>query len=136
MLPLYTRYLSTSDYGQIDVFQTTITLLIPIVTLQALEAVFRFSIDIKDKDTASKVVTNGIFLCIIGVFITLLLFPIFNSIEPFSSYTYLFYLIMFLTVIEGVTKQFVRGINKINIYVSADIIYTVSFVIFNIIFLY
>jgi O-antigen/teichoic acid export membrane protein len=135
MLPLYTRYLSTSDYGQIDVFQTTITLLIPIVTLQALEAVFRFSVDMEDKDTASKIITNGIFLCIIGVFITLLLFPIFNSIEPFSSYTYLFYLIMFLTVMEGVIKQFVRGMDKINIYVSADIIYTVSFVIFNIIFL-
>lgn len=135
MLPLYTRYLSTSDYGQIDVFQTTITLLIPIVTLQALEAVFRFSVDIKDKDTASKVITNGIFLSIIGVFITLLLFPIFNSIKPFSSYTYLFYLIMFLTAIEGVIRQFVRGMDKINLYVCVDIAHTVSFVIFNIIFL-
>lgn len=135
MLPLYTRMLTTSDYGQLDILQTTISLLIPLVTLQVVEAVFRFSVDMRDKDSASKVLTNGIFLCLIGMLITLLLFPIFNNFEPFATYTTMFYLIMFLTIFHGIIKQFVRGLEKIKTFVAADLIYTGSFVTFNIVFL-
>jgi len=135
MLPLYTRMLTTSDYGQLDILQTTISLLIPLVTFQVVEAVFRFSVDMRDKDSASKVLTNGIFLCLIGMLITLLLFPIFNNFEPFATYTTMFYLIMFLTIFHGIIKQFVRGLEKIKTFVAADLIYTGSFVTFNIVFL-
>lgn len=135
MLPLYTRMLTTSDYGQLDILQTTISLLIPLVTFQVVEAVFRFSVDMRDKDSASKVLTNGIFLCLIGMLITLLLFPIFNNFEPFATYTTMFYLIMFLTIFHGIIKQFVRGLEKIKTFVAADLIYTGSFVAFNIVFL-
>ena len=135
MLPLYTRMLTTSDYGQLDILQTTISLLIPLVTFQVVEAVFRFSVDMRDKDSASKVLTNGIFLCLIGMLITVLLFPIFNNFEPFATYTTMFYLIMFLTIFHGIIKQFVRGLEKIKTFVAADLIYTGSFVTFNIVFL-
>jgi len=135
MLPLYTRMLTTSDYGQLDILQTTISLLIPLVTFQVVEAVFRFSVDMRDEDSASKVLTNGIFLCLIGMLITLLLFPIFNNFEPFATYTTMFYLIMFLTIFHGIIKQFVRGLEKIKTFVAADLIYTGSFVTFNIVFL-
>ncbi|RAO99455.1 hypothetical protein PW5551_03825 [Petrotoga sp. 9PW.55.5.1] len=135
MLPLYTRMLTTSDYGQLDILQTTISLLIPLVTFQVVEAVFRFSVDMRDKDSASKVLTNGIFLCLIGMLITILLFPIFNNFEPFATYTTMFYLIMFLTIFHGIIKQFVRGLEKIKTFVAADLIYTGSFVAFNIVFL-
>ncbi len=135
MLPLYTRMLTTSDYGQLDILQTTISLLIPLVTFQVVEAVFRFSVDMRDEDSASKVLTNGIFLCLIGMLITVLLFPIFNNFEPFATYTTMFYLIMFLTIFHGIIKQFVRGLEKIKTFVAADLIYTGSFVTFNIVFL-
>jgi len=135
MLPLYTKLLSTSDYGQLDILQTTISLLVPLVTLQAVEAVFRFSVDMREKDSASTVLINGLFLCFVGILITLLLFPVFISFEPFSSYVTLFYLIMFLMMCNNVLKQFVRGLEKIRTFVASDLAYTASFVIFNIIFL-
>jgi len=135
MLPLYTRMLTTSEYGQLDILQTTISLLIPLVTFQVVEAVFRFSVDMRDKDSASKVLTNGIFLCLVGMLITLLLFPIFNNSEPFATYTAVFYLMMFLTIFHGIIKQFVRGLEKIKTFVAADLIYTGSFVTFNVVFL-
>ncbi len=135
MLPLYTRFLSTSDYGQLDVLQTTISLLIPLVTLQAVEAVFRFSIDMREKDSALSVLINAFFLCIVGILVTLSLFPVFHHFEPFSSYIAFFYSIMFLTMFDSILKQFVRGLEKIKTFVASDLAYTASFVAINIVFL-
>lgn len=135
MLPLYTRFLSTSDYGQLDVLQTTISLLIPLITFQAIEAVFRYSVDMRENESASSVLMNGILLCLIGMLISFLLFPIFRRIEPFSSYTLFFYLILFFSMLNGVLKQFVRGLGKIKTFVASDLAYTASFITFNIIFL-
>lgn len=42
LVPLYTSILTTKDYGIYDVFNTTIMLLIPILTSGMLEAVLRF----------------------------------------------------------------------------------------------
>ena len=135
MLPLYTRLLSTSDYGQLDVLQTTISLLIPLVTFQAVEAVFRYSVDMREKVYASSVLTNGLFLSFVGIVISFIFFPIFTRFEPFSSYTSLFYSIMILLMIDSIMKQFVRGLEKIKTFVASDLGYTASFVIFNIVFL-
>ena len=135
MLPLYTRFLSTSDYGKLDIIQTTISLLIPLITLQAVEAVFRYSVDMKKKSNASVVLINGLFLCLLGMVISLSLYPVFNKVEPFSSYIGLFYLIMFLNMACDVMKQFVRGLGKITVFVVSDLSYTASIVLFNVIFL-
>jgi len=135
MLPLYTRMLTTSDYGQLDILQTTISLLIPLITFQAVEAVFRYSVDIRENKSASSVLMNGILLCLFGMLISLLLFPVFARIEPFSTYLLFFYLILFFSMMNGVLKQFVRGLGKIKIFVVSDLAYTASFVTFNIIFL-
>ena len=135
MLPLYTRMLTTSDYGQLDVLQTTISLLIPLITFQAIEAVFRYSVDMRENKSASSVLMNGILLCLFGMLISLLLFPVFARIEPFSTYLLFFYLILFFSMMNGVLKQFVRGLGKIKIFVVSDLAYTASFVTFNIIFL-
>lgn len=45
LVPLYTSVLTTGQYGTYDLFNTTISLLIPIFTLNALEFVLRFSLD-------------------------------------------------------------------------------------------
>ncbi len=133
MLPLYTRMLTTSDYGQLDVLQTTISLLIPLITFQAIEAVFRYSVDMRENKSASSVLMNGILLCLFGMLISLLLFPVFTRIEPFSSYLLFFYLILFFSMMNSVLKQFVRGLGKIKAFVASDLAYTASFVTFNII---
>ena len=49
LVPLYTSVLSTGEYGTYDLFNTTISLLVPLLTFDIQEAVLRFSID-KDAD--------------------------------------------------------------------------------------
>ena len=45
LVPLYTNLLTTTEYGTYDLFNTTIGVLLPILTLNVQEAVLRFSID-------------------------------------------------------------------------------------------
>ena len=47
LLPLYTSYMTTSDYGSADLIVSTIGLLLPIFTMQMSSAVMRFAIDEK-----------------------------------------------------------------------------------------
>lgn len=57
LVPLYTSVLTTGQYGTYDLFNTTIGVLIPILTLNILYAILRFGMDkAYDKDA---IVTLG-----------------------------------------------------------------------------
>lgn len=43
LIPLYTNILTTTEYGIYDLFNATIGVLLPILTLNIQDAVFRFS---------------------------------------------------------------------------------------------
>lgn len=45
LVPLYTFVLSTEEYGTIDILNTTISLLLPLLTVNIQDAVLRFSLD-------------------------------------------------------------------------------------------
>ena len=45
LLPLYTTILTTSEYGTYDIINTTVSLLVPILTIDIGDAVLRFSMD-------------------------------------------------------------------------------------------
>lgn len=42
LLPFYTYYLSTDDYGYFDLITTTISLLTPIITFQIYDGLYRY----------------------------------------------------------------------------------------------
>ena len=45
LVPLYTSILTTADYGTYDLFNTTVGVLIPILTLNVQDGVMRFAMD-------------------------------------------------------------------------------------------
>ncbi len=49
LLPLYTAILSKEEFGTIDVFNTCVALLLPVITLQIEQGAFRFLVDIRDE---------------------------------------------------------------------------------------
>lgn len=64
LVPLYTYVLTTEDYGTADLISTTVSLLLPILSLNVQDAVLRFSLD-KEHDPekvisiASRIVVLG-----------------------------------------------------------------------------
>ena len=58
LVPLYTSFLSTEEYGIADLMNTTILLLIPILTVDMADAVMRFALDEKyHKKTLKNLLT-------------------------------------------------------------------------------
>ena len=55
LLPLYTSILTTEEYGTVDLLNTLASLLLPIVTFQVEQAVFRRLIDNRDKERYKKI---------------------------------------------------------------------------------
>ena len=82
LLPLYTAILSTEEYGTVDLLNTLVSLLLPIVTFQVEQAVFRNLIDNREnEDEKKKIISTGIFSvilqCIIYICIFFLISPFF-----------------------------------------------------------
>ena len=75
LLPLYTYALSTEEYGIVDLLNTLISLFIPIVILQIDQGVFRYLLDVRDKEEEKKkIISSTIFFTIIQSVIYLILF--------------------------------------------------------------
>ena len=73
LLPLYTAYLATSEYGIVDLIQTYVTLLVPIITLELEMSIFRWLIDSRGKDKETKkLISNDFYI----LFLSLVFFSI------------------------------------------------------------
>ena len=74
LLPLYTAILSTSEYGLVDLINSTAQLLIPVLLLSIQDATLRFSMDPEYKkedviSTTLKIISIGTLVLITGIFI-------------------------------------------------------------------
>lgn len=76
MLPLYTWKLTQSDFGISDLVLSTLSLLLPIISLSVYDAVLRFSLD-RNKDI-KEVFSNSMFISMIGVVIMIFSIPLFK----------------------------------------------------------
>lgn len=70
MIPLFSAWLSTEDYGMYDLLATYVSLLIPFITLSSSDAVFRFVIESNADDDKKKYIStafgiNAINTCIV-----------------------------------------------------------------------
>lgn len=136
LIPLYTNLLTTEEYGTYDIYSTTISLLIPILTLNIINAVLRYSLD-KEKNK-KNVFSIGMEMIIIS-FIFLLIFVIINNIFHIFGVLEKFWIyFIFLysgEVLYSLLTNFGRGIDKVKQIAIAAIINSVSILLFNIVFL-
>lgn len=136
LIPLYTSYLTTAEYGISDLITTTVSLLIPIFTLDIQDAVMRFALDknYDKKDVfsiATRIVLIGTTLVCVGtVIVSLLNIP---GIE--NSYLIFFVVMYFSTSAYNTISLFCRGIDKVSVMVIGSIINSAVTLSANILFL-
>ena len=135
LLPLFTRYLLTEDYGIIDLLQTYITLFVPILTLRIDSAVFRFLIDKRENEEEKKrILSNITFLLFIGIIFTTSLFAV---IFKLMNVKYLIYAIVNLLIlmVSSVFLQMLRGLGKNKEYSIGSIITGTITLVMNVVFI-
>lgn len=136
LLPLYTNILTTEEYGIYDLFTTTIGILVPILTLNIMESVLRFSIDKETNKT--EIFSIGLRVFLIGFFLLIVFSSInyiFNFIPLFNDYIICFILLYVCNAFLGIITSFARGLDKIADISIASVISSVFIILFNIIFL-
>lgn len=136
LVPLYTSVLSAAEYGSYDLAVSIATLLYPMLTLNIVDAVMRFSMDqaCEKKRVASiglKFVSISIVIFALGMYVlhTSKLWPDINGLEFFILLYYISY------VINNFLIQFSKGLEKVVDMAIAGIISTVVTVAGNVLFL-
>lgn len=135
MLPIFTRYMIPEDYGKLDVINTTVSLLVPILSLQIIEAIFRFAVESRVDHKNRDLLSTATLFSLIAFALSLFVHPILMRIAVFSQYSTYFYVIFYLTILNGLLKQYIRGLEKIKLYVFSDILYSLVFAVSNVILL-
>jgi len=117
MLPIYTRYLTTADYGTIELISMAIDLVSIILGLRIGEAVFKFYSDYEDPQDKKHVISTSIWLVlvlnafgvsIIAIFSKPLSVFIFGS-GSVASYLALFSLTLVFQALVEIPMLFIRA---------------------------
>lgn len=137
MVPLYTSVLSTEDYGIYDLFNTTILLLVPIITLNISDAVLRFAIDQSfDKDAIATIS----FKCFLSSTILVLAFFIINNqiglSNAINEYAIFFFFMYITQTLNGIITYYARGTDHIADLSISSVVSSVVIIFSNILFLF
>lgn len=136
LVPLYTNVLTTSEYGSYDLLQTTIGLLIPILTLNICESVLRFSLDNeRNKNDALSIGCKYLFVANTVIVILLILNRICSVVPIINDYSAQFFWLFFVQSVSGVMTSYARGIDRITDLSVSGVICSIVVIGSNILFL-
>lgn len=136
LVPLYTSVLSTTEYGIYDLIVSTVTLMYPVLTVNIVDAVMRFSMDQScDKKKVASIgfryVTFSIcvFTLFLAIFSYLNIWPEIDGLEIYIGLYYLFY------VLSQYFIQFAKGLERVADMGIAGVLSTLVMIVGNILFL-
>ncbi len=132
LLPFYTAVLSTEDYGIVDLFNTYISLLLPLIVFQIEDALFRFSIDVRnDEEGKKKVVSTVLTFCTIQ---SVVFSVIFIVVQAFIVIPYQWYLLfnVIVSIFSGSMLQLTRGMGDNFGYAFSSFLTALSAILLNI----
>jgi len=136
LVPLYTNILTTTEYGTYDLLDTMVALLLPILTINIFEGVFRFALD---KDCDKK----DVFSISLGyVFKATLIFAglltingAFGIIQAVNDYLALILLMFVISALNGIMTRFARGLERIADVAISGVICSLAIISLNILLL-
>lgn len=135
LLPLYTNFLLTEEYGQFDLIITYISLLVPVLSLQLDMANFRFLVDSRNnRNEQEKIISNNL-LCLTILIIFLL--PLYIIINLFINIQFKLYIlgVIIANMISSNFMQISRGIGENIDYSISCVISSGVTILLNIVFI-
>lgn len=135
LLPLYTGILTTGEYGIVDLLNTLVGLLLPIVTFQVEQAIFRELIEVREKEEEkTKIISSGVITVIFQCFLYLIIFA---TISPFINNDYKIFLAtnVVVYIFLSLFQQIARGLGDNTRFAIGSFISAIATITFNIVFL-
>ena len=136
LVPLYTNILTTAEYGTYDLFNTTIGVLLPILTMNIQDSVLRFALD--NQHSRTSIVSVGVRYLLIGSGIIALGLAV-NSILDLNGmlkeYAVFFFLMFFMQALSGILLSYSRGTERVSDLAVSGVISSAVAIGCNIVFL-
>ncbi|TCI58784.1 lipopolysaccharide biosynthesis protein [Exiguobacterium sp. SH3S1] len=127
LIPIYSRTLSSGEYGYIDLITVTVSLMLPFFGLNIHEAVIRFTLQ-KNIDK-TNVLLFGIQITIIGFLFITLISPVILNLLGINQFLLYFLMAYLLTGLKNVLMYFSRGLEKVKGVVIISVIETLILLI-------
>lgn len=135
LLPLYTSFLSTEEYGIVELLTTLVTLLLPLISFQIEQAVFRNLIDNRNNEESKKtIISSSVFIVAIQCIIFTLLFIIFSTFIN-NQYKYYLLLCVIANIFTSIFLQIARGLGFNTKYAIGSFISATTTIVLNVVFL-
>lgn len=134
LLPLYTAILLPAEKGEVDLLNRISMFLMPLITLQMEEALFRFLIETDNKDDKKEIFSGVVLFSFISSVLWSIIIYIVGSL---LNYQYTTWLIIYslASFVYAVSDGFLRGEGKLKAYSILAFINSVINITLNIVFL-
>lgn len=133
LMPLYTAYLSTSQYGTAELITSTANLLIPLACVGITNGIFRFAAE-READQQA-VFSSSVALLGLGIGGFLVLSPLLSLIDFFTGYTWLIVAYVVSANLQAICAQYVRAVDRARLFAVQGILNTLLTILFNVLFL-
>lgn len=110
LVPLYTIYLSTTEYSVSDLITSTIHLITPLLTIGISNGILRFVLG--QSQNRKSILKFAVVICFSGTAVLTVLTPFINRIEMFSGYGYMIPLLYISSSLHTLLAQYCKAIEK------------------------
>lgn len=134
LIPIYSYFINKEGFGYYDLVNSSMNLIIPFVTFQISDSLFRWLIDKKeDLSKAQTSVTNGFIVLSVGIVAIIVLSVLLYLVKPLQ---YQFWItVMFITaMIYPFLQQLIRGLGNSKLFATNGVVYSFIYVIANVVF--
>lgn len=123
LLPIYTSQLSSLEYGVVDLLNTYVSLLLPLIFLQLDQAIFRFLIDVRESSKEKSSIISSVFFTVLCISLIYFILYYFLSLFLFNSPYKIFLGTNVITAMfASVSLQISRGLGKNNVYSMGSLV--------------
>lgn len=136
LLSIYTYFLTTGEYGTIDLIQTYIFLLVPIISLRIDTVFFRFILEYRNSlNGKTQIITNGLYIISILCIIFSVAYFLIGYFIHIPFYVYVYFNII-AVILSNVFMQIARGVGDNLGYSISCILVAILSVFFTFLFFY
>lgn len=135
LLPLYTALLVPEEFGVVDVFNTYVTLLVPLFNWQFENGLFRFMLDCREDEKRQKVIFSTVILANAAQAALYLAFFAAAQGWIHSEYKVFLAVDVVANIFLNTLLQMSRGIGKNSIYAVGSFLSVSSTVALNVVFI-
>ncbi|NMN02476.1 lipopolysaccharide biosynthesis protein [Bifidobacterium panos] len=135
LVPLYTYYLSASEFGITDMLNTVISLITPLATASISDSVLRFCVE--DGENSAKYISTGFYINLASCVLVALMLPFldFSFFGGLGDYKIWFLIAFAVMTFQLFFSNIARGLDQVKNMIWASVISSVTNIVLAVAFI-